>query len=55
MIKKRTKPGDTLIKLERLLENAWAEVPQTIIDTLMRSMTKRVGLVIKNNGGYLNY
>ena len=36
VIRKRTKPGYTLIKLERLLENSWAEVPQTMIDTLIR-------------------
>ena len=54
VIRKRTKPGDTLINLERLLENELAEVPQTMIDTFIRSMTTRFGLVIKNNDGYIN-
>ena len=55
VIRKRTKPADTLIKLEGLLENAWAKVRQIMIHTLIRSMTKRVSLVIKNNGACINY
>ena len=55
VIRKLTKTEDNLIKLGQLLENAWAEVHQTMIYTLIRSMTKRVGLVIKNNDGYVNY
>ncbi|GFU83571.1 transposable element Tcb1 transposase [Trichonephila clavipes] len=48
-------PAATLDQLWQRVEAAWSAVPQEHIQSLFESMSKRVEVVISNNGGYSGY
>ncbi|GFU83845.1 transposable element Tc3 transposase [Trichonephila clavipes] len=50
-----TPPAATLDQLWQRVEGAWTAVPQEHIQSLFKSMPRRVAEMISNNGGYCVY
>ncbi|GFV71745.1 transposable element Tc1 transposase [Trichonephila clavipes] len=48
-------PAATPDQLWQRVEAAWSAVPQEHIQSLFKSMPRRVAAVISNNGGYSGY
>ena len=50
-VRRRILPHDDVNRLEQLVHQAWDEVPQQLIDDLIRGMNKRIGSVLQHHGG----
>ena len=54
-VRRRLTANDTLATMEKLISEGWNAIPQDTIDSLIKSMNRRIESVIQSKGGNTKY